>query len=261
MFGTNPIRERVISDGNVLEIQEIFDTIQGEGPYAGSPAVFVRLWGCNLRCFFCDTDFESNGTPQQTVDEIVKLVMALQGPRLRPLVVLTGGEPLRQNVLPLIRRLVKLGITVQIETAGTLWLNGLETYIERNQVDIVCSPKTPGINKLISEYCWHWKYIIRQGENEILPDDGLPMMSTQVQGQLQRIYRPDPERHDPIARDLDDNYAEATPGRPQDTIWLQPCDEPNVKGKNDKNLGLCISLARKFGYRLSLQQHKLLGLP
>jgi len=62
MFGTNPLSKPIESDGLYLEVQDIFSTIQGEGPFAGKPAVFLRLAGCNLRCFFCDTDFESRRT-------------------------------------------------------------------------------------------------------------------------------------------------------------------------------------------------------
>jgi organic radical activating enzyme len=60
MFGKNATLKRELSDGQLLYVQEVFRTIQGEGPHAGLPATFVRLWGCHLKCYFCDTDFESN---------------------------------------------------------------------------------------------------------------------------------------------------------------------------------------------------------
>ena len=59
MFGKNKILKPEIHDGNNLDVQEIFPTLQGEGPYAGWPAVFIRLGGCNLACDFCDTEFET----------------------------------------------------------------------------------------------------------------------------------------------------------------------------------------------------------
>ena len=52
MFGKNPIKGLVKGDGSVLAINEIFSTFQGEGPFIGYPAVFIRLSGCNLACEF-----------------------------------------------------------------------------------------------------------------------------------------------------------------------------------------------------------------
>ena len=75
MHGTNPIRPPVTGDGAMLEVQHIFPTLQGEGPYAGVPAVFIRLGGCNLACTFCDTEFESFKV--MGVREIVEKVDAL----------------------------------------------------------------------------------------------------------------------------------------------------------------------------------------
>ncbi len=58
MLGKNPILKPVFSSGETLDVTEIFSTIQGEGPLAGEPAVFIRLSGCKLACAFCDTNFE-----------------------------------------------------------------------------------------------------------------------------------------------------------------------------------------------------------
>jgi 7-carboxy-7-deazaguanine synthase len=58
VYGKNPVRKQELTEDGSLDVVDIFPTIQGEGPNAGRPAVFVRLWGCNLTCSFCDTDFE-----------------------------------------------------------------------------------------------------------------------------------------------------------------------------------------------------------
>ena len=72
----------------MYKINEIFYSLQGEGYHSGTPAVFLRFSGCNLRCAFCDTKHQ-NGTMmslQEIVDEVNKYPLAT-------LVVLTGGEP------------------------------------------------------------------------------------------------------------------------------------------------------------------------
>jgi len=132
MFGHNPIRPPEKGDGQALSVQEIFPTLQGEGPYTGVPSVFIRLGGCNLACSFCDTEFESFET--RRVDDILSTVEALASDGRR-LAVITGGEPLRQPIAPLCEALIKNGYTVQLETNGTLW-RGLP-----DEVEIVCSPK------------------------------------------------------------------------------------------------------------------------
>ena len=75
MFGKNKILKAEIHDGLNLDVQEIFPTIQGEGPYVGYPAVFIRLGGCNLACSFCDTEFDSyqNFSLEKIIAEVQKL--------------------------------------------------------------------------------------------------------------------------------------------------------------------------------------------
>ena len=74
----------------MYRVNEIFYSLQGEGGNTGTPAVFVRFSGCNLSCFFCDTDFSSY--TQMSVEDIVSAVSAYPA----RLVVLTGGEPALQ---------------------------------------------------------------------------------------------------------------------------------------------------------------------
>ena len=72
----------------MYKINEIFYSLQGEGYHSGTPAVFVRFSGCNLRCVFCDTQHQNGAmmSLQEIVDEVNQYPAA-------PLVVLTGGEP------------------------------------------------------------------------------------------------------------------------------------------------------------------------
>lgn len=98
-----------------LVVNEIFYSIQGESTYAGSPCVFVRLTGCNLRCTWCDTTYAFSEGMVLPVSEIVRRVLEYNC----PLVEVTGGEPLLQPaVLPLLAMLCDAGKTVLLETSG-----------------------------------------------------------------------------------------------------------------------------------------------
>ncbi len=102
----------------MLALAEIFYSVQGEGLWTGTPAVFVRLAGCNLACDFCDTDYAAKRFAG--VAEIVRAVRELGGDC--PMVVLTGGEPLAQTEsLALIEALRGDGRRVHIESNGTIF--------------------------------------------------------------------------------------------------------------------------------------------
>lgn len=103
------------NDPNILVINEIYPSIQGESSYAGLPCVFVRLTGCNLRCTYCDTEYAFYEGERRTVDEIVAQTTSYK----IPLVEITGGEPLLQKgCVTLAKRLLELGHTVLVETSG-----------------------------------------------------------------------------------------------------------------------------------------------
>ena len=230
MLGQNPVRKAEPGDGARLQVAEIFHSIQGEGPDAGHPAVFVRLSGCNLRCWWCDTEWDDEADPYVTVDDIVERAARTARPTTK-LAVITGGEPLRQPLHRLLRELHERGLRPQIETAGTLWQDCLaEPY-----VDIVVSPKTPKIHPKVHEHARVFKYVIRAGE---VGDDGLPVKSTQI-------------------RDAKATLARPRPGAP---VFLSPCDEFD-DARNRANQRAVAEIALRHGYRAGVQLHKLLGLP
>jgi len=102
-----------------LKTIEIFASVQGEGLRQGEPTIFVRLAGCNLRCGFCDTKRAWRGGRETSVDKIMDEVRRLRNDYPTTWVCLTGGEPLAQNVRPLVKRLHSEGFRVQVETNGT----------------------------------------------------------------------------------------------------------------------------------------------
>ena len=103
-----------------MRIAEVFHSIQGEGEFSGTPSVFVRTTGCNLRCWFCDTPYTSwqPEGPRRDWRDVLDEVLRFESPH----VVLTGGEPLLQpEIVPLSEALREAGRIVTIETAGTVF--------------------------------------------------------------------------------------------------------------------------------------------
>ncbi len=99
----------------MYRINEIFYSLQGEGYWTGTPVVFLRFSGCNLKCPFCDTDFAA-----ATAMDLDTLIAELKktAPDCRRIVI-TGGEPALQLDATLVQRLHKEGYTIHIETNGT----------------------------------------------------------------------------------------------------------------------------------------------
>lgn len=112
----------------LLRVNEIFYSLQGEGHFTGTPAVFVRLSGCNLRCPFCDTDHHAS--VGMTYAQVVERVAAFPSRH----VVVTGGEPSMQLTDGFIDALHAAGCFVQVETNGTLPLPPSVDWV-------TCSPK------------------------------------------------------------------------------------------------------------------------
>ena len=107
-----------------MRISEIFYSVQGEGKLTGIPSVFVRTSGCNLRCTWCDTPYASWNPegPDLSTDQILTQILVYP----TEYVVLTGGEPMMfKELLPLITALKSHNKHITVETAGTLWLEGL----------------------------------------------------------------------------------------------------------------------------------------
>jgi organic radical activating enzyme len=114
-----------VSDRRTFRVSEIFESIQGEGPSAGAPSVFLRLATCNLRCAWCDTKYTWDWDAFRYEDEVHPIPVAEVARRIleassRRLVV-TGGEPLlqRREIESLVEKLPP-DLPIEIETNGTL---------------------------------------------------------------------------------------------------------------------------------------------
>jgi 7-carboxy-7-deazaguanine synthase len=104
-----------------VRLAEIYRSVQGEGLLTGTSSVFIRVSGCNLRCWFCDTPYASWAPEGEDwpLDDIVAEVGRLAADHI----VITGGEPmLYAELIPLCQRLQDVGRHITIETAGTLYL-------------------------------------------------------------------------------------------------------------------------------------------
>lgn len=222
MFGKNEVY-KTHNNPNFLDVQEIFPTIQGEGLFVGWSAVFLRLGGCNLQCLFCDTEFDNYQAV--SIDEIIKKIQQFSynenQQKVRKLVVITGGEPMLQPIELLCQTLITNGFLVQIETNGTFYRK------LPSEVKIICSPKN-NQNKTLQVQSW-WKNSISAFKF---------VVSKNFLG------------YDKIFYDL---VGFNVP------IYVQPIDENCVK-KNSDNLNLALDICNKYGYILSLQTHKIIGV-
>jgi organic radical activating enzyme len=141
-------------------INEIFLSVQGEGPHVGSPAVFIRFYGCNQACDFCDTPQVYQGS--RTADEIVAQASVLVQHRFNFIhCVLTGGEPFLQVDAELVQKLSSAGFRVSIETNASEKLTEATKDYERIYtllskssvlVYLVASPKNLDTSSLILQH-------------------------------------------------------------------------------------------------------------
>lgn len=227
-----PIEKRV-SEPLHLDIVNIFYTIQGEGPYVGRPAIFIRLAGCNLQCPGCDTNY-TDGRKQMHIDDILYQVCNhnFHPNRFNPVVVITGGEPFRQNINTLAFELLEAGYVVQVETNGLLPIP--EDF--PTGVTIVCSPKTSEINRKNLERISALKYVIHA--DSVSAEDGLPVKALNHSNKG-KVFRPDHNWFKPI--------------------YVQPMDCQNAE-QNERNVQAAVKSCLDFGYTLQLQIHKLVGV-
>ena len=119
----------------MLNINEIFLSIQGESSFSGLPCIFVRLAGCNLHCEWCDTPYHSENAKKLSLDDVVARVAEFSD---IDLVEITGGEPLIQSeTSELMKRLIDTGYTVLLETNGSQPISKLPVKVHKI-IDVKC---------------------------------------------------------------------------------------------------------------------------
>lgn len=217
-----------------LDVVKVWPTIQGEGPFTGEPSVFVRLAGCNLQCRFCDTDYTSQRieyTPEALRNKVDSALAMSWRKRKQKLLVITGGEPFRQNLARFAFRMVNEDWRIQIETNGTLF----DSAMPYELVHTVCSPKNQSVDVryMVPKFVWAWKYVL---DADNIDDDGLPGITLGA-GRPAR-----PPTH-----------------VPPNMIYVQPMDAQDPE-ENERHLDAAVRVCLQYGYRLNMQVHKMIGV-
>ncbi len=227
--------------GRRYAVKSLWRTLQGEGAWAGRPAVFVRLVGCNMwtgyaadrardaakghHCAaFCDTDFTKEGSIKLSAhalaDEVARVGRGID------FVVLTGGEPLLQADAALVAALHQRGVEVAVETNGTVRLGDAFGEPAYWPDWIVCSPKLAAAQTVI-ETMDELKLVV-----PAYRPDAYASVATRV-----RLHR--------------------VGARARRYLWVQPEDGPRLA----EAVRDAVEAAQAHpGWRVSVQTHKILDV-
>ena len=214
-------------------INEVFETIQGEATFTGTPSIFIRLQGCPVGCSWCDTkhtwetnkedmvsintvfakDSDSSLFAETSSSDIFENIKHFNSRH----VVITGGEPCLYNLTDLTNYLINKGYSVQIETSGT------HEVLCNDSTWVTVSPK-----------------VNMAGGFKILPS---------------AMFRANEIKH-PIGRQTDvTNLIELIyKFNIQCPVWLQPLSQSKKATK------LCVKTATDNGFKISIQTHKFIGV-
>ena len=126
----------LVENITTLPVMESFYTLQGEGFHKGRAAYFIRLGGCDVGCVWCDVkeSWDANLHPKFSIKEIVEkfeneINLKHQTSNIKPIVVVTGGEPLMHNLTELTHQLQSKGYETNIETSGSSPFSGSWNWI------------------------------------------------------------------------------------------------------------------------------------
>lgn len=133
---------------NKTFIREIFTSLQGEGPYVGEKQIFVRFCHCNLKCQYCDTDFNKKNAVEYSTKELFEYLNKIDTKTIS----LTGGEPLIEvEFLKEFFKSYKLNKKIYLETNGTLYneLNSIIDFVDVVSMDIKLNSATKQKNNFL----------------------------------------------------------------------------------------------------------------
>lgn len=221
----------------MLAVSELFYSVQGEGAFAGTPAAFIRLQGCDVGCSFCDTKHTwshsethvvpacdvlgdaprpKNSWAWLTIDQLHHWVH--MNCAAGPLVVITGGEPLAQGeeVYKLAKAMLETGRQVQVETSGT----EDHPVFRNNRIHVTVSPK------------WEGKRFVLDTCVENADEVKVVISSQKIIDRLRALNIWGP------------------------SLYLQPETGPNFQWSAEQ----CVKLCKEFGCKLSLQTHTFLNI-
>jgi 7-carboxy-7-deazaguanine synthase len=244
-----------------LLVSSVFKTIQGEGPYAGHPSVFLRLAGCNIGakqdCGFCDTKFDfDKGKVRNYVDLAHELVVSSR--ENSHLIVITGGEPMLQekalyNLIAYAEAYYSYRLEYQVETNG-YFVSGDSFSGLSHKPYIVISPKAIGSKSKYGKFKSGWveydgkkclKYVLTEDKNSPynkVPDDHLKAAR---------------ENKIPLYVSGMAVYKKSYPDGRTSSIWN--ADEIDQE-QTAKNYRYCAQYAMDNGLLVSLQTHLFLGV-
>lgn len=217
----------------MLPVNEIFQSVQGEATFTGTPSVFVRLQGCPVGCGWCDTKHtwelnhdhvvsihsmidKQNDSESHAIMSALDLTYLVSEKYSAKHIVITGGEPCLYDLIELTTLLINNGCSVQIETSGTKAI-----YCHKDTF-VTLSPKIgmPGGLKVLES-------------NWALADE-IKM---------------------PVGKQSDIEKLRANvPAQYMSKVWLQPLSQSKSATK------LCVDQATENGWKVSIQTHKYLGV-
>ena len=220
---------------STIRVNEVFETIQGEAAFTGSPSVFLRLQGCPVGCGWCDTKHTWETLPEHETSQNIIITKTEDSPHYfvsdaqsiaamvaqnyqAKHVVITGGEPCMIDLTALTTELLARGLRVQIETSGTFEIK------VHPRAWVTLSPK-------------------------IAMPAGLPVLASS--------YARANEIKFPVGneRDIDVVIEQVMPHvTAYKLLWLQPLSQ------SKKATDLCIAAATRLDARVSIQTHKFIGI-
>jgi 7-carboxy-7-deazaguanine synthase len=271
MFGKNEIvgQSYFKDKDKLLFVTSVFFTLQGEGPYAGKPAVFVRLAKCNLACSFCDTFFDDgdwltfdqvSAKIDNAISTFFKGIVPVWAQLKQMVLVITGGEPMLQaNLVPFLEEMNKIFTATQIETNGTVW------QPIPDKTTLVVSPKCAEKNGVATKYlkphpkimeradCY--KFVIEHNENSpyhTIPDWAL-LSTKDVYISPMNVYNSEPQKSKEL-RTTKNSISIEERSTVDEVISFWDPGLLNMS-ENQKNHEYAAKFCMQYGFKLNLQMH------